>query len=155
MQLSSMWMLKHLLFGKRGNNDKKDQRRPDLIIHNLTRRGSSLAIDISIANPFSQVGGSNPRPLAAALSRETDKINKYAADCSKLNLAFHPLVMDAYGGIPPNTVQYVLNPLIHRVKNFVPPNWAAPTAKAYWYQRLSVTLWTFNAYKVKPQSGIY
>ena len=62
--------------------------------------------------------------------------------------------MDAYGGIPPNTVQYVLNPLINRVKNFVPPNWAAPTAKAYWYQRLSVTLWTFNAYKVKPLSGI-
>ena len=101
----------------------------DLIIHNLTRRGSSLAIDISITNPFSQVGGSNTRLLAtAALSRETDKINKYAADCSKLNLAFHPLVMDAYGsGIPPNTVQCVLNPLIHRVKNFVPPSWAAPT----------------------------
>ena len=98
--------------------------------------------------------GSSPRPLAAALSRETDKINKCAADCSKLNLAFHPLVMDAYGGIPLNTVQYVLNPLIHRAKNFVSPNWAAPTAKTYWYQRLSVTLWTFNAYKVKPQSGI-
>ena len=142
-------------FGKRDSNGKKDQRRPDLIIHNLTRRGSSLAVDVSIANPFSQVGGSNPRPLAAALSREVDKINKYAADCSRLNLAFHPLVMDAYGGIPPNTVHYVLNPLINRVKNFVSPNWAAPTAKAYWYQRLSVTLWTFNAYKVKPQSGIF
>ena len=128
-------------FGKRDSSGRKDQRRPDLIIHNLTRRGSSLAIGISIANPFSQVGGSNPRPLAAAaLSRETDKINKYATDCSKLNLAFHPLVMDVYGGVPPNTVQYVLNPLINRVKNFVPPNWAAPTAKAYWYQRLSVTL---------------
>ena len=48
--------------------------------------------------------------------------------------------MDAYGGIPPNTVHYVLNPLINRVKNFVSPNWAAPTAKVYWYQRLSVTL---------------
>ena len=67
-------------FWKRDTNGKKDQRRPDLIIHNLTRRGSSLAIDISIANLFSQVGGSNPRPLTAALSREMDKINKYAAD---------------------------------------------------------------------------
>ena len=96
--------------------------------------------------------------MAAALNRETDKINKcmQLTDCNKLNLAFHPLVMDACSGwIPPNTVQYVLNPLINRVKNFVPPNWAAPTAKAYWYQRLSVTLWIFNAYKVKPQSGIY
>ena len=94
--------------------------------------------------------------MAAALSREVEKINKYAADCSRgLNLNFHPLVLDAYGGIPPNTVHHVLNPLINRVKNFVSPNWAAPSAKAYWYQRLSVTLWTFNAYKVKPQSGIY
>ena len=59
---------------------RKGQRRPDLIIHNLTRRDSSLAIDISIANPFSQVGDSNPRPLAAALSRETDKTNQYTAD---------------------------------------------------------------------------
>ena len=66
--------------GKRDNNGKKGQRFPDLIIHNMTRRGSSLAIDISIANPFSQVGGSNPRPLAAALNRETDKINKYGVD---------------------------------------------------------------------------
>ena len=57
-------------FWKRDNSGKKDQRHPDLIIHNLTRRGSSLAIDISIANPFSQVGGSNPRPLAAAHNRE-------------------------------------------------------------------------------------
>ena len=47
-----MWVLKYLLLG-RDNNGKKDQRHPDLIIHNLTRRGSSLAIDISIANPFS------------------------------------------------------------------------------------------------------
>ena len=69
-----------------------------------------------------------PRPLAAAaLSRETDKINMYAAECSKLNLVFHPLVMDTYGGIPPNTVQCVLNSLINKVKNFVPPNWVAPT----------------------------
>ena len=75
------------------------------------------------------MGGSNPRLLAeAALSRETDKINKYAADCSKLNLAFHPLVMDAYGGIPPNTVQYVLNPLIHtQGQELCTSNWAAPT----------------------------
>ena len=98
-------------FGKRESSDKKDQRRPDLIIYNLGRRGSALAVDISIANPFSKVGGANPKPLAAALSREVDKINKYAKDCSRLNLNFHPLVLDAYGGIPPNTVHYVLNPL--------------------------------------------
>ena len=69
---------------------------------------------------------------AAALSREVDKMNKYAADCSRLNLNFCPLVLDAYGcGIPPSTVHHVLILLINRVKNFVSPNWAAPSAKAY------------------------
>ena len=98
-----------------------------------------MAVDISIANPFSKVGGTNPKPLAAAaLSREVEKMNKYAADCSRLNLIFRPLVLDAYGGTPPSTVHYVLNTLINRVKNFVSPNWAAPSAKAYWYQRLSM-----------------
>ena len=55
---------------ERDTNKKKGQRHPDTIIHSLTRRGSSLAIDISTANPFSQVGGSTPRPLAAAHNRE-------------------------------------------------------------------------------------
>lgn len=142
-------------FGKNESCSKKDQRRPDLIIHNLGRKGSSVATDISIANPFSKIGGSNPKPLAAALSREADKINKYAADCSKVNIGFHPIILDAYGGITPNTIHNMLNPLIHRVKDFTSPNWAAPNPKAYWYQRLSIALWTFNAYKVKPQSGIY
>ena len=101
------------------------------------------------------MGGSNPRPLAAALSRETDKISKYAADCSKLNLAFHPLVMDAYGRIPPNTVQCSESPHPQGQELCTTKLGCTHTAKAYWYQRLSVTLWIFNAYKVKPQSGIY
>ena len=94
MQLSFMWMLKHLLLGRETTvARKKDKRFPYFIIHNLTRRrGSSLAVDISIANPFSQVGGSNPRPLAAAaLSRERDNINKYAADCASSTLLSIPL----------------------------------------------------------------
>ena len=65
---------------------RKYRRCPDLIIHNLTRRGSSLAIDISIANPFSQVGGSNPIPLAAALSRETDKTRSTSTQLTAASL---------------------------------------------------------------------
>ena len=34
-------------FGKRDTSGKKDQKHPDLITHNLTRRDSSLAVDIS------------------------------------------------------------------------------------------------------------
>ena len=41
---------------------------------------------------------------------------------------------------PKQCSMFLIHSSTHRVKNFVPPNWAAPTAKAYWYQRLSVTL---------------
>lgn len=34
------------------------------------------------------------------------------------------------------------------IKNYEPVDWAAPTAKAYWLQRLSDALWTANAYKI-------
>ena len=51
---------------------------------NATELHVDVEVDISIASPFSQVGDSNLRPLAAAaLSREMDKINKYAADCKQ------------------------------------------------------------------------
>ena len=98
-----------------------------------------------------------PKPLATtALSREVDKMNKYAADCSRLNLNFHPLVLDAYGGIPPSTVHYVLNPLINRVKDFCVTQLDSTISQGLLVsEALSVTLLTFNAYKVKPQSGIY
>ena len=128
MQLSFMWMLKHLLLEERQQwqegpeTTRPHHPQPD------KKKGFQSCNCLPIANHFSQVGGSNSRPLAAAALSRDDKTNKYATDCSKPNLAFHPLVMDAYDGIPLNTVHYALSPLIsRRTKNFVPQNWAAPT----------------------------
>ena len=136
---------------------RKTRGSPDIIIYNHGKRGSGMAVDISIANPFSKVGDANPKSLtAAALSREVDKMNKYAADCNRLNLNFHPLVLDAYGGIPPSTVHHVLNPLINRVKNLCVTQLGSTISQVLLAsEALCVTLLTFNAYKVKPQSGIY
>ena len=56
-------------FGKRDSNGKKDQRHPDLIIHNLTRRGSSLAVDVSIANPSHKWVAQIPDPGCSTQQR--------------------------------------------------------------------------------------
>ena len=144
--------------GKRDTNGKKNQRYSDLIIHNLSRRrGSSLVIDVSIASSFSQVGGSNHRPLAAAaLNRETDKTNKYTADCSKLNLAFHPCDDGClWWDSTQHSTVCSQSPHPQGQELCTSKQGCTHTAKAYWYKRFSVTLWTFNAYKIKPQPGIY
>lgn len=126
---------------------KKDQKRVDLLIHNFGSKGSDLAIDVSIANPFA-TSIKNPAPLSAAMAREKRKISKYASDCSKLKIPFHPFVLDAYGGFPAGSYHLVFMRLVRMIQSYEPVNWAAPTAKIYWLQRLSVALWTANAYKV-------
>ena len=157
MQLSFMWMLKYLLLGRERQQWQEGPETPRPHHQQLIKKKGLQSYNWYFnSNPFSQVIGSNPRPLAAALSRETDKINKYAADCNRLNLTFHPLwwismvrfhpTQCSMFSIPSSTG---LRTLCHQTELH------PPTAKAYWYQRLSVTLWTFNTYMVKPQSGIY
>ena len=51
------------------------------------------AVGISIVNSFSKVCSTNSKPLtAAALSREVEKIDKYAADCSIHTKQAHKLI---------------------------------------------------------------
>ena len=54
------------LKGRESHLTRKTRGSPDLIIYNLWKRGSALAVDISIANPFSKVGGANPKPLGSS-----------------------------------------------------------------------------------------
>ena len=56
-----------------------------------------------------------------------------------------------YGGIPQRTYSN----LPHKRLEYVPVNWAAPNAETYWLQRLSLTLWKGNAYKVKYLADLY
>ena len=135
--------------------EKRDQRRLDLLVHGFGQNGSNLAIDVSVANPFPANLPPHPNKLAAAESRESSKNKKYLSDCYKKKIAFHPFVMDAYGGIPQRTYSYVFKPLVRKIQDYVPVNWAAPNAETYWLQRLSLTLWKGNAYKVKYLADLY
>ena len=53
--------------GRESHLTRKTRDNPDLIIiyNNLGKRGSALAVDISIANPFFKIGGANPKPLGS------------------------------------------------------------------------------------------
>ena len=81
-----VWNVEVFPFGRRESHLTRRKSRAVLISLSSTtleKRGSAMAVDISIANPFSKVGGANPKPFAAAaLSREEDKMNKYAANYS-------------------------------------------------------------------------
>lgn len=65
-----------------------------------------------------------------------------------MKIPFRLFVLDAYGGFPDGAYHLVFTPLVGMIKNYEPVDWAAPTAKAYWLQRLSDALWTANAYKI-------
>ena len=60
-------------FEKRDNSGKKDQRCPDLIIHNLTRRGSSLAIDTCLnTKPLLTGGWLKPQTIGSSSTQKRD-----------------------------------------------------------------------------------
>ena len=71
----------------------------------------------------------------------------------KRTICFFPLsVLNAFGGILNESDREGIARLIHQVnkEHFVPPNWAAQSRKAYWYQRIAIALWAGNACKVAP-----
>ena len=140
------WALEVSPFGRHKDSLAKDQRIVDIVAFAHGKKGMDVAYGVSVANP---------KPLEAGMRREGEKIRKYRNDCEKNNMKFYPLVFDAYGGIPSITLNSAVKPLIRKVKEYIPANWAAPNAKTYWLQRFSVALWKANACKVKFRSGIY
>ena len=123
-------------------------KRPDIILHSFGRESQDVALDISVVDPFRADIKEDDPPLKAAMERERVKVSKYTTR-SGSPLLFRPVVLEAYGGVTRECLQNVINPLIKRIDTYYPVNWAAPTAKMYWYQRLTLTLWHHNASKVK------
>ena len=108
-----------------------------------------MAIDVTVTSPFS-VKRTAVVPLTAAKKMEVSKRKKYLEICRDAGLLFCPFAIEAYGATTDVATGYVLDALIKEVKGFTPINWAASSPKAYWYQKLSLTLWATNARKVKP-----
>ena len=161
LKLNFMWMLKPLLLGRetqwqKGPETPRPLHHPQ---HDKKKRHQSYNWHLNnkslLTGCFLAI--QIPDYWQQQHSAETDKNNKYAAGSNKSNLTFHLLVMDVYGcGIPPNTVHYVLNPHIQTGSRTLCHQIVLHSQlKTYWYQRLFVTIWTFNAYKAKLQSGIY
>ena len=121
---------------------KTHMRPADILVYLFGSHGQDMAIDVSVVDPSSK--SCWKKPLAAGEQRERSKRHKYAEDLTKQGILFNQLVFEAFGGIPRDSYEYVLEPAAKRIKDYEPENWAAPTAKAYWLQRFSITLWRFN-----------
>ena len=103
-----------------------------------------MAIDVTVTSPFSV-------KRTAAKKMEVGRRKKYLEICRGAELLFCPFAIEAYGVTTDVATGHFLDPLSSRKsKGFAPINWAAGSPKAYWYQRLSLTLWATNARKVKP-----
>lgn len=123
-------------------------RRPDAILHGLGENSKDVAIDFSAADPFAIDNKEDDPPLKAGEAREKVKNRKYLSITGD-SLIFRPVVIETYGGITEDSLRHVIKPLINRIDDFVALNWAASSARVYWYERFTIILWRFNAQKVK------
>ena len=158
MQLSFMWMLRHLLLGRETTvARKKDHRCPRPHHPQPDKKKGLQSCNWHLNSKLLLIGGRLKPQTIGSCTQQRDRQDQQV--CSWLQQAQPFLSIPCDGCQWWDSTQHSAvcsqSPHPHRAKNFIPPNWAAPTAKAYWYQRLSVTLWTFNAYKVKPQSDIH
>lgn len=122
-------------------------RRPDITLHNFGHDSKDVVLDVSVIDPNSLKIKPDDPPLKAATERARDKCTKYKGSIAP-HQEFYPVAIESYGGILPECLQRIIKPLIKRDDEFVSPNWAAPSAKLYWYQRITMALWRHNAEKV-------
>ena len=78
-------------------------QRPDLLVC-FGKNGHEIAYDLTIVNPVRDDAALN-RALrdeqGFLAADEQTKINKYRDECAKRGKAFCPIVLGAFGGIPP------------------------------------------------------
>jgi len=126
--------------------------RPDFIVR-YGYDGHDIAFDLTIESPVS----SNPVPKVAInddqkflMQAARTKILKYQEECEKNNTSFVPIVLSAFGGVLQESYTCGIKFLIHKIRKtqFISPNWAASTRKAYWLQRIAIALWLGNVRQV-------
>jgi hypothetical protein len=111
----------------------------------------SIVGDVTIRHPHSPP--SSTVSMTDALTQaETSKINKYKALCDDSGHKFEVYAFDHYGRMS-RDVQTLLNRLKKHARDFSDMmmfdsyNWAAPSFKAYWRQRISCSLQKFLGQK--------
>ena len=128
---------------------------PDLLIHFADQDGYDLAYDLTVVNPVrdKQSIAQTIKDDQEFLARfDRTKNDKYQSKCAESGISFCPIVLDAFGGVHEIGFQAGIKFMISKTKNkgFKAPNWAAPTRRVYWLQRISIQLWAGNVRKVAP-----
>jgi hypothetical protein len=126
-----------------------DQRfRYDLAVDRADGWGRDVRVDVSIRNPLARklLTQSSKHRLYAAECGVDQKKKHYAPFIASDNLKFIPAVMESFGALHPETINFVAM-LSSRVNNLPPEQstFAAPSFTAYWIQRLSVCLQRENS----------
>jgi hypothetical protein len=116
---------------------------PDFKISSSFPAGRDMIVDLQVRNPcapsaFDSVG--NSKPILAY--SEQAKTSKHQAACLSVHADLIPFIIDRFGSFS-SSASSLFNCLINEIPGdiFVPVNWSARTASAYWHQRFSVSLW--------------
>ena len=128
-----------------------DGRRPDLMVI-MASNDQDVVLDVTIHSPLrDKYAVANTIQDEQHFLERADqaKRQKYQQECDEKNLLFFPIVLSAFGGILKESL-IGLKVLLEKTKRqpFAPPNWAASSRKAYWYQRIAIALWSGNACKL-------
>jgi hypothetical protein len=79
-----------------------DGRRPDILVSSW--RGRPVAFDLTVVSPLCQshltVAAADNSSLLDSVA--STKLTKYARDLAAANIDFVPLVLDAFGSLPPD-----------------------------------------------------
>ena len=121
--------------------------KPDLNIHTRLRHGRDNYVDVTLPYPLSQSHMSkNSEPLAAAASAAAAKVEKHGAAVAEFNGRFWPFAVEAFGSFGVEARE-LFDKLVDEIprEEFVAPNWAALSPRAYWKQAFSVALYAGHA----------
>jgi hypothetical protein len=125
--------------------------KPDINIHTRLRNGPNNYVDVTFPYPLAPSSAARIRhPLQCAEKSAKDKVAKHGKAVEDIGGRFWPFVVESFGSFG-KEAQELFNLLVDEIAqgDFVPPNWAAPSPRAYWKQAFSVALFAGHAESMK------
>jgi hypothetical protein len=122
-------------------------KKPDLNIHTRLVNGADNYVDVTLPYPLStSVVQKIRHPLQHAEMAAKEKVAKHGAAVEAFGGRFWPFVVEAFGSFGVEARE-LFNTLVEEIApdDFVSPNWAALSARAYWKQAFSVALFAHHA----------
>jgi hypothetical protein len=122
-------------------------KKPDLNIHTLLTNGADNYVDLTFPYPLSaSVVAKIRHPLHHAEMAAKEKVAKHGAAVEAFGGRFWPFVVEAFGSFG-KEARELFSTLAAEIapEDFVSPNWAALSVRAYWKQVFSVALFARHA----------